>query len=81
MTGESLSTLATAINRLDGLTAYVVNTGSGYRLAIQGEDEGESTILAAAMGAGLSQTEATTAMNNGYRAGETEGAWDFSTLS
>jgi hypothetical protein len=48
---------------------------------VMGEDEGKATILAAAMGAGLSQTEATTAMNNGYRAGETEGAWDFSTLS
>ena len=48
---------------------------------VMGEDEAKATILAAAMGAGLSQTEATTAMNNGYRAGETEGAWDFSTLS
>lgn len=42
LTDKSLSTLATAINRLDGLTAYVVDTGSGYRLAIQGEDEGEA---------------------------------------
>ncbi len=71
-TTASLSKLATAFNDIDGITAYVLDTGDGaspYRLVVQGEDTGaDSGItlgLTGASGAGelLSFTEEATAVD------------------
>lgn len=42
----TLEELADAINdEVDGVTAYVMNTGSGYKLVLSGEDTGASNTL------------------------------------
>lgn len=46
---SSLSDLASAIDDIDGLSAYVLNTGADtdpYRLVVQGEDTGADNIIA-----------------------------------
>lgn len=38
--GDSLEDVAAAINDVDGVSAYVMNTTGGYRLVVQGQDSG-----------------------------------------
>ena len=43
---QTLEELAATINdKVDGVTAYVMNTGSGYKLVLSGEDTGASNTL------------------------------------
>jgi flagellar hook-associated protein 2 len=48
-TNDSLEGLATSIDALDGLSAYVLDTGDGsgspYKLVIQGEDTGDTNAI------------------------------------
>lgn len=38
--GDSLTDIATSINEVDGLSAYVMNTTGGFRLVVQGNNSG-----------------------------------------
>lgn len=54
--GDSLTEIAESINEVDGLSAYVMNTTTGYRLVVQGNSSGSDYAVAfdeSALSAGL----------------------------